>query len=119
MKSFISLTDQIKPIGFDSTCGSIDLIFSARAYCEPNFMMILNKIRLDQPCRQENDILIFHYNLKNQKNFKIVERENNYTAFKSFLRDKLHEIDQKLKLENVQSRTNNFIFSNVTVLLFL
>ena len=65
----ISLTDQIEPSGTDSTSGSIDQIFSALTYFEPNFMMILAIIRFDQPCRQENDFLIFHFNMKNQKNF--------------------------------------------------
>ena len=72
LKSSISLTDQIKPSGFDSTSGSIDLIFSAPTYFEPNFKISITLIRFDQPCRQENDLLIFHFNMKNQKNFNYV-----------------------------------------------
>jgi len=66
------LTDQIKPNGFDSTSGSIDLIFSAPTYFEPNFMKIQTKISFDHPRRQENDFLIFHFKMKNEKNFNLV-----------------------------------------------
>ena len=59
--------DQIKLSGSDSTCGFIDKIFKAPTYFELNFMMTLTKIRLDQPCRQENDLLMFHFNLKNSQ----------------------------------------------------
>ena len=64
-KSFISLTDQIKPSGSDSTSSSIKLIFSALTYIEPNFMMIQTRIWFDHPCRHKNDFLIFRFNIKN------------------------------------------------------
>ena len=65
----ISLTNLIQPSGSDSTSGSIDKIFSAPTYFEPNFQIIFTKIRFDQPCRQQNDFLIFDFTMKNQKKF--------------------------------------------------
>ena len=46
--------------------------FSATAYFEPNFMKIQTKISFDHPRRQENDFLIFHFKMKNDKNFDFV-----------------------------------------------